>query len=95
MSPKVSDACVVDTTIVHAFKALSEGRANEGQQELVLNWIVKIAGNYHGEPFVEGDTHATAFALGRRFVAREVMRLVQMDGAEIDAMRRKEGKRNG
>ena len=50
-----------------ALKALQAGTANEGQQKAALEFILIEACGIRNPSFHYGDSHATAFAEGRRF----------------------------
>lgn len=57
--------------IKHALRALYEGKANEGQQQQFLQWLLWEACDVHGISFRNdqaGGDRATAFNEGRRFV---------------------------
>lgn len=54
--------------IVRAFKAMREGKANAHQQRIALDWLLLEASGRRYVAFHGEQTHATSFALGRRFV---------------------------
>lgn len=65
--------------IVAAVKAMSKGKATEGQQIAVLNFIIEdLAGTYDlsFRPEEKGGSHETAFADGRRFVGIQLRRVI-------------------
>jgi len=65
--------------VVAAIKAFANGMATEGQQKLAYEWIVKAAANIGGQSFRSGDSHATAFMEGRRFVGSQMLALQAID----------------
>lgn len=69
--------------IAGAIKALATGKATEAQQVLAYNWIVKNAGGIGAQSFRSGDSHATAFMEGRRFVAAQIVSLTTIDMEEL------------
>lgn len=74
-----------DAHVISAIKAMHAGTASAHQQQLALQWIVREAGGkahfqFHGE-----DSHATAFALGRLFVADLI---VGIFNADLSSLRR-------
>lgn len=60
-----------------AFKALAMGDADEAQQRRVLDWIT-VATGLKDVSYWPGDTHATAFAEGKRFVGLQVAKMLTM-----------------
>lgn len=54
--------------IARSVRAWAEGKAGEAQQKRLLNWLVKDVAGIGNLSMVPGDTHATAFLEGRRFV---------------------------
>lgn len=66
---------------VYALKNLAAGNANEGQQQRVLKFIIEaLCGNYDLS-FRPGDDgpRATDFAEGKRFVALQLVKLINMN----------------
>lgn len=57
--------------------ALSQGQASEHQQKEVFDWLLKEAAGIGAQSFRANDPTATAFAEGRRFVAIQMMMLLQ------------------
>jgi hypothetical protein len=54
-----------------AFKALNMGTAQPHQQRRVLEWLT-FASWTGGSPYIEGDTHASHFAMGMQYVMQQV-----------------------
>ena len=63
---------------VHAaIKALADGKANEGQQQTALNWIIE-ASDYYDLAYYPGDNgrRDTDFAQGKRFIGSQIIKLI-------------------
>ena len=76
-----------DLADVHAIRAVASGTADIDQQKRAVRWIVEqAAGTYQPSFRPEGDRE-TCFAEGRRFVGLQVVKLVNMPGSVLDAMR--------
>jgi hypothetical protein len=52
---------------VQALRACHRGEADARQQRLLCDWLIRAAAT-HDASYRVGDTHATAFAEGKRFV---------------------------
>lgn len=82
-----------DSHDIMALKALEAGNANEGQQQRALRWIIHGAADTYGLSFRNGGEEgrrATDFAEGRKFVGQQIVKMVNMPGAVLDALRQKE-----
>lgn len=73
---------------VYAIQAVSEGRATPAQQKHALLWILEKAADVYGLSFRPGDTHATAFAEGRRFVGQQIGKLSKLNMATVHKIER-------
>lgn len=71
---------------VAAIQAVYRGEASPEQQKRAMDWIVKSAAQIGGQSFRAGDSHATAFAEGRRFVGAQTLGLL---GLRLDDLKRK------
>jgi hypothetical protein len=71
--------CEYETADVAAIQALTRGDATPDQMKRALLWIVQVAGADNEELFVPGDSEATAYYLGRRFVARQIVKLTKLN----------------
>lgn len=60
-----------------AFKALSEGVANAGQQKRALDYVVRHLAATYDLSYRPNDRD-TAFAEGRRFVGLQIVKLVNL-----------------
>lgn len=79
-SPPIAD----DFTIL-AFKALAQGNASESQQMAALHHIIYELARYYDLSYRELDTHATAFAEGKRFVGAQIVKLINIVSKVKDA----------
>jgi hypothetical protein len=74
---------------VMAMKALADGSATADQQKYALAWIINVlCGTYDMSFRPEGDRE-TIFAEGKRFAGLQLVKLLNLTGAEIEAMRKK------
>lgn len=74
---------------VNAIKALSRGEADKEQQLMAMKWILQDACmkfEFHYYP----TDRDTAFALGREFVAQQLVKIINLDTA---ILRREDTKR--
>lgn len=77
-------AAPVDLPIVSAVKAMHAGTATAHQQQLALQWIVREAAGKAHFPY-HATERDTAFALGRLFVAEQIIGLFN---ADLSSLRR-------
>lgn len=63
---------------IAAFQALERGDATEHQQQLALAWLIGAAGTYDLS-YRPDDTHATAFAEGKRSVGLQVRKMLVLN----------------
>jgi hypothetical protein len=68
-----------DKDIVMAIRAVIAGKANEGQQQAAMDWIIQHASNYYDLSYRKNDSHATAFAEGRRFVGAQIVKMLRSE----------------
>lgn len=82
--PSASQPAPVSLMVATAIKALHEGNADAHQQQIALQWIVREAAGKAYFPYhpTERDT---AFALGRLFVADQIVGLFN---ADLSSLRR-------
>jgi len=69
-----------------ALQAVAAGNANDGQQKMALDWILKGACAINDWPYRESERE-TCIALGRHFVAQQVVGLMR---ANVSALRKRE-----
>lgn len=78
--PSAADAPAgFNIAAVAALKAVYGGIASDHQQKLAMDWIIKQAAQIGGQSYRAGDSHATAFLEGRRFVGAQILSLIGMD----------------
>ena len=70
---------------VSALQALARGDASADQQKRALDWIIKQGAATYQQSFVPGDSHATAFIEGRRFVGTKIVELLTVSIADYIA----------
>lgn len=64
-----------------ALQALATGTAQAHQQKLALDWIINQAAGTYEEPYRPGGDDGardTVFALGRAFVGRQIVKLINI-----------------
>jgi len=66
-----------DKDILIAIRACIAGKASEGQQQTAMDWIITKASNLYDVSYRKQDTHATAFAEGRRFVGNQIVKMTR------------------
>lgn len=88
---KVHDFPAIAPETAHALKALQSGVANEGQQKTALEFILLTACGIRNVSYQTGDSHATAFAEGRRFAGLIIAGAMQATPAKTTT-RGKRGK---
>lgn len=76
--PAANAVAPVSIAVVAAIKALHAGQATEHQQQLALQWIIREAAGKAHFPYHASDRD-TAFALGRYFVAEQIIGLFNAD----------------
>ena len=68
---------------LQALRALSRGTATESQQQTALEYMVRAFGT-HDASYRPGDTHATAFAEGKRFAGTTLVWMLKSAPARTD-----------
>ena len=64
-----------------AWKAIHQGNATKDQQILALNWLLEGPCGLHDlqyRPGADGERD-TAFALGKRYVGQQIVKLIRVD----------------
>ena len=75
---------------VEAIQALKRGDATPSQQSRALDWIINSAAGAYELSYrtdEDGGDRETAFAEGRRFGGRSVVKMLSLTGTAIAAMR--------
>jgi len=69
-----------DTSVVYAIRACIEGKANDGQQRLAMDWIITRASGLYDLSYRPGGNEgdrATSFHEGRRFVGSQIVKMTR------------------
>jgi hypothetical protein len=69
-----------DKDILMAVRAVIAGKANEGQQQTAMDWIINQASNYYDLSYRSGGEdgrRATDFHEGRRFVGAQIVKMTR------------------
>jgi len=80
--PGADEPGKVTVAVAGAIKAMHAGTAEPHQQQLALQWIIREAAAKAYFPYHPGDRD-TAFALGRLFVADQIIGLFNADLSSI------------
>lgn len=81
--PPVDQPAPAEEVVIAGVKALQRGDASAHQQAKVFEWIIREASGL-GNPSYRPDPYATAFAEGRRFVAIQMMDLLNKEAKHGD-----------
>ncbi len=76
-----------DLPDIAAIQAVYHGTAGPEQQKRAMDWIVKQAAQIGGQSYRAGDSHATAFLEGRRFVGAQILSLLAMSTEDLKKRR--------
>jgi hypothetical protein len=77
---------------IYALQNLAKGKAGEHQQKRVLAWIINSACATYEPEFIPDSESETAYAGGKRWVGLQIVKLINMPQAGIDAIKAREGK---
>lgn len=91
-----------DEAVIMAVRAFADGKANDGQQKTVWNWILHDVCQVDGMSYRAGGLEgqrATDFAEGKRFVANQIRKMlnpITLEAERLSAARKAEatGKRH-
>ena len=72
--------------VVYAAKAIQSGTANEDQQIRFMRWLVNECCCTYDVSF-RPDPYFTAFAEGKSFVGKSVVKLLNLTGTVIDNLK--------
>ena len=76
-----------DKETAEAIKAMAAGVANDGQQKVALDWIIKEAcGTYDVDWFPDSDRNSS-FAAGKRWVGQQLVKLVNLPSSALEPKR--------
>jgi hypothetical protein len=81
-TPKASEPAKVTLVVATAIRALRDGKATEHQQKVALEWIVGDACGKRHFPYHDNERD-TVLALGRLFVAEQIVGLFHVDLATL------------
>ncbi len=87
-----------DENIFMAFRAFAEGKANDGQQKLVWQYVQYLCGvgafqDLSWRPGGHEGERETSFAEGKRFVGLQLLKLLHED--TLEALERERAKQRG
>ncbi len=68
---------------VAAMQALFRGEADTRQQQRAVDWILNVAAKVYDEHYFD-HPRDTDFALGKRFVGQEILKLSKLDTGELE-----------
>lgn len=74
-----------------AVQAVAYGKADEHQQQRAMRFVIEKLCACYDLSFRSGDTHATAFAEGKRFVGLQLIKLVNLNLAAIQGKPSEQG----
>lgn len=74
---------------VYALQALHKGEASPEQQKKALDLIITELSAYYGLSYNPNSPRDTDFAEGKRFVGAQIVKLVKLSPAVIEASKRK------
>jgi hypothetical protein len=72
-----------DLPDVAAVQAVYRGNASEDQQKRAMEWVIKGAAQIGSQSYRAGDSHATAFVEGRRFVGAQILSLLALSVEDL------------
>lgn len=85
-----------DKTVLMAIRAVIAGKANEGQQQAAMDWIINQASNYYDLSYRKGDATATAFHEGRRFVGAQIVKMTREETLKaLEAAEKRPSRKRG
>jgi len=64
-------------SVSSAFKALEKGVASEGQQKLVLEFLIRIGCRTYDTDWFPNE-RTSCFAAGRRYVGQQIVRFINL-----------------
>lgn len=79
-----------DKEVLYSFRALFEGKANEGQQKRAMQWLLFNACHI-GQVSMNANDRVTAFLEGQRSIGVQIARLREPEALQL--IEAKRGKR--
>lgn len=89
-TPELWGPAPYDAKVVHALQALNRGEAGEHEQKRALRWIIECAGTYD-QQFHPESSRVTDFALGKRWVGLQIVKLLNLKPGVIAAAEQEDG----
>lgn len=86
--PKVARPAAYDEEVLYAFRALFEGKANDGQQKRAMEWLVYNACHIGTVSFSDTERE-TAFMEGQRSIGLQILKLREPGALELITRRPK------
>lgn len=80
-----------DLADVVAIQAVYHGTASPDQQRRAMLWIMRGAAMVNRQSYRPGDSHATAFVDGRRFVGLQILAITDLNPNDL----KEQGTTNG
>ena len=81
----------VTSDVAYAIRGLNAGEATPFQQKLALDWVINEVSRFYDLSFRDNQKHQD-FAEGKRYVAQQIIRVLNMDGQKIAEMKAREDK---
>lgn len=72
---------------IAAVQAVYQGTGTPEQQKRAMEWVIKGAAQIGSQSYRAGDSHATAFLEGRRFVGAQILSLLAMSTEDLKKRR--------
>ena len=79
-----TDPAVANLSQIQAMQAMHKGDASPEQQQKALKWILEDASKINDICFYAGDSNASAFAAGKRFVGMQILSLIDVNTAKLE-----------
>lgn len=76
-----------DYKVVLACKAIAKGEANAEQQQMVANWLINNVAGTYDEPYYENSDRNTTYALGKAYVGRQLVKMINYPNEAMDKLR--------
>jgi hypothetical protein len=83
---------VIKPEVAWGLKGLQDGTATPEQQRAIIGWIVKAVCGYDADLFYPDNARSTDFALGKRWVASEILRAYNLTPEQIALLKERDNK---
>ena len=84
LAPHPHMPAAYDLNDVLAVKRMAEGKADPHEQQAFLRWLIYATG-CDANPYVPGDTHATAYASGKQWIGQQIVTLLKVNPQVLTA----------